>query len=175
VKTVSASDDYGSLQEVIYRRFKRAQEGDPGFSKLPDLLLVDGGKNQVTVVEKVLIAMKINIPVLGMVKDERHRSRGLVYKGEELNLKKNPLLYKYIGTIQEETHRFAIEYHRGIRDKKMRSSALDNIEGIGEKRRNALLSHFGSIDHIKNAEIDELCEVSGITKTVAKNIKEYFN
>ena len=175
VRTASASDDYGSLQEIVYRRLKRAQEGDPGFSKLPDLLFVDGGKNQVSAVEKVLNAMKVDIPVLGMVKDERHRSRGLVYKGEEIVLKKNPLLYKYIGTIQEETHRFAIEYHRGLRDKKMRSSVLDNIEGVGEKRRNALLSHFGSIDSIKNASVDELCQADGITKIVAKNIKEYFN
>jgi excinuclease ABC subunit C len=175
VRTASASDDYGSLQEIIYRRFKRAQEGDPGFSKLPDLIFVDGGKNQTSVIEKVLAAMKIDIPVLGMVKDERHRSRGLVYKGEETALKKTPLLYKYIGTVQEETHRFAIEYHRGLRDKKMRSSALDHIEGVGEKRRNALLSHFGSIENIKTASIDELCKADGITKIVAKNIKEYFN
>jgi excinuclease ABC subunit C len=138
------------------------------------LLFIDGGKNQVSVVEKVLHAMKIDIPVLGMVKDERHRSRGLVYRGREIVLKKNPLLYKYIGTIQEETHRFAIEYHRGLRDKKMRSSALDNIDGVGEKRRNALLSHFGSIENIKNASIEELCQADGVTKLVAKNIKEYF-
>ena len=175
IRTASASDDYGSLREILYRRFKRAREGDPGFSKLPDLILVDGGKNQVSAVEKVLIAMKFDIPVLGMVKDERHRSRGLVYNGAEIELKKTPLLYKYIGTVQEEAHRFAIEYHRGVREKNMRSSVLDNIEGVGEKRKNALLSHFGSVDKIKSAGIEELCQAGGITKTVAKNIKEYFN
>jgi len=175
IKTASASDDYGSLQEIIYRRFKRAQEDDLGFLTLPDLIFVDGGKAQVSVCEKVLNVMKIDIPVLGMVKDERHRSRGLVYKGEEVDLKKNPILYKYVGTVQEETHRFAVEYHRGLRDKKMRVSVLDNIEGVGEKRRNALLVHFGNIEKIKGADIDELCKVPGITKRVAETIKEYFN
>jgi len=174
VQTANASDDYGSLQEIVYRRFKRAQTGDVGFSKLPDIIFIDGGKNQVTAVLKILTAMSIDIPVMGMVKDNRHKSRGLVFNGEEVLLKSNPLLYKYIGTIQEETHRFAIEYHRGVRDKKMRSSALDNIEGVGEKRRNALLAHFKSIDNIKNASADELCEADGITKKVAEEIKKYF-
>jgi excinuclease ABC subunit C len=119
--------------------------------------------------------MNINIPVLGMVKDDRHKSRGLVFKDEEIELKGNPLLFKFVAAIQEETHRFAIEYHRGTRDKKMKSSALDNISGVGAKRRNALLAHFGSIENIKNAGKDELCEVKGITMAIAKNIKEYFN
>ena len=175
VKTAAASDDYGSLQEILYRRFKRAQEEDLGFATLPDLIFIDGGKAQVTAVEKVLDAMKIHIPVLGMVKDDKHRSRGLVYKGEEIELKKNPILYKYVGTVQEETHRFAIEYHRGLRDKKMRSSVLDNIDGVGEKRRNALLKHFGNIEIIKTAEVEELCKAPGITEKVAKSIKNYFD
>ena len=175
VRSAAASDDYGSLKEVVYRRFKRAQEGDPGFSHIPDLLLVDGGKNQVSAVEKVLESMKIIIPVLGMVKDEHHKTRGLICRGGEIELKDNHLLFKYIGTIQEETHRFAIEYHRGVRDRKMRTSVLDNIEGVGVKRRNALLACFGSIDNIKNAELDDLCKVKGITKSVAANIKDYFN
>lgn len=174
VRTAGSHDDYGSLQEVITRRFARAQAGDPGFLKLPDMILIDGGKNQVSVVEKVLSCMQIDIPVLGMVKDESHRTRGLVYRGEETALKNNPLLFKYIGTIQEETHRFAIEYHRGVRDKKMRSSVLDNIEGVGPGRRNALLSYFGSVDAIKEADIDELRKAPGITRTVAENIKNYF-
>jgi len=175
VRTAQASDDYGALQEILYRRFKRAQEGDLGFSNLPDIIFVDGGKNQVSAVLKILTVMKVDIPVMGMVKDDKHKSRGLVYHGEEIELKKIPVLFKYVGTIQEETHRFAIEYHRGLRDKKMRFSALDNIEGVGEKRRNSLLAHFGSIDNIKNASIDELCQAGGITKSVAENIKEYFN
>ena len=175
VKTAAASDDYGSLQEILYRRFKRAQEGDMGFATLPDLIFVDGGKAQVAAVEKVLAAMKVNIPVLGMVKDDKHKSRGLVINEEEIELKQNPILYKYIGTVQEETHRFAIEYHRGLRDKKMKSSLLDNISGVGEKRRNALLKHFGNIEKIKIAEIAELCEVDGITEKTAKSIKGYFD
>ena len=175
IRTAEASDDYGSLQEIIYRRFKRAEEGDLGFATLPDIIFVDGGKAQVSVVEKILFAMKIDIPVLGMVKDDKHRSRGLVYKGEEVELKKNPILYKYVGTVQEETHRFAIEYHRGLRDKKMRTSVLDNISGVGEKRRNALLKHFGSVEKIEKAKIGELCEAPSITPSIAEKIYEYFN
>jgi len=174
IRTAGDNDDYGSLREVILRRFARARAGDPGFSRMPDMILIDGGKNQVSAVENALSEMEIDIPVLGMVKDDSHRTRGLIYGGEETILKDNPLLYKYIGTVQEETHRFAIEYHRGVRDKKMCSSVLDNIEGVGPMRRNALLAHFGSIDAVKNAGVEELCNISGITKKTAKSISEYF-
>lgn len=170
IKTIEGPNDYGSLQEVLYRRFKRSLQGDKGFMEMPDLILMDGGKAQVSVAKQVLKAMKINIPVAGMVKDDKHRTRALVYEEEELDLKTNPILYKYVATIQDEAHRFAIDYHRGLRNKMLQKSVLDDIEGIGPKRRNALLSHFGSIEKIRQASFEELCQVEGMTAASAQNI-----
>lgn len=175
IKTVDGPDDYASLQEVLYRRMKRGLEGDGGFSTMPDLLLMDGGDKQVAAVSQVLNAMKVDIPVAGMVKDDHHRTRGLVYQGRELDLKKEPELFRYIGTIQEEVHRFAIEYHRGLRGKALQRSLLDDIPGVGEKRKLALLTHFGSIDAIREADEEKLMEVPGMTHTVAENIRVHFS
>lgn len=176
IKTVEGPDDYASLQEMLYRRFKRAEAKDPGFVNMPDLILMDGGRGQVTAAEKVLTAMKLSIPVLGMAKDDSHRTRALVNgRGHEFVLTEDPMMYKYCGRIQEEVHRFAIEYHRGLRNKHSIGSALDNIKGIGPAKRNALLAHFRSIDEIKNASVDSLMEVKGITKANAAAIKEYFS
>ena len=176
IKTIEGPNDYASLQEVIYRRFRRAEAGDSGFSHLPDLLFMDGGQGQVTAVQQILKAMKIDIPVVGMAKDDHHRTRALVSgDGREAALAGRNLLFKYVGTVQEEVHRFAIEYHRGIRNKKMLTSVLDEIEGIGPAKRNALLSHFGSVDAIKKASEEELAEVKGITRANAGKIREYFN
>lgn len=175
IKTVDGPDDYASLQEVLYRRMKRGLSGDGGFSKMPDLLLMDGGEKQVAAVSQVLSAMKVNIPIAGMVKDDHHRTRGLVYEGRELDLKKEPELYRYIGTIQEEVHRFAIEYHRGLRGKALQKSVLDGIPGVGEKRKLALLSHFGSIDAIREADVGKLAGVPGMTNAVAENIKKHLH
>lgn len=175
IRTVEGPDDYGSLQEMLYRRFKRAEAGDPGFSTLPDLILMDGGQGQVTSAEKVLRAMKLSIPVLGMAKDDSHRTRALVNgRGQEYLLKGNPLLFKYCGRIQEEVHRFAIEYHRSLHSKNSIGSLLDNISGIGPAKRNALLTHFKSVENIKTASIAELTAVQGITEKNATEIKEYF-
>ena len=173
IRTVEGPNDYGSLQEVLYRRFKRGLQGDQSFGKMPDLLLIDGGKPQVSAAGQVLRAMKIDIPVAGMVKDDKHRTRGLVYQEQELDLKENPILFRYIASIQEEVHRFAIDYHHGLRKKSLQKSVLDTIEGIGEKRRNALLTHFGSIDRIREATLDELCQVPGITKPAAEKVMEW--
>jgi len=173
IRTVEGPNDFGSLQEVLYRRFKRGLQGDQSFDKMPDILLLDGGKPQVSAAEQVLKAMKIDIPVAGMVKDDKHSTRGLLYKERELELKDNPVLYRYIASIQEEVHRFAIDYHRDLRKKSLQRSALDTIEGIGEKRRNALLSHFGSIDRIREATMEELCQVQGITKPAAEKVMEW--
>jgi len=179
VRTAESSDDYGSMQEILYRRFKRALEDDPGFSELPHIVLIDGGRGHVAAAAEVLDAMGISVPAAGMVKDDRHRTRGLVYQKnggyEEEDLRKDPLLFRYLGTIQEEVHRFAIEYHRGVRDKKAIGSVLDEIDGIGPARRNALLEHFGSIENIKKADADELKKINGITGKTAKNIREYFD
>ncbi|MEA4987154.1 MAG: excinuclease ABC subunit UvrC [Anaerovorax sp.] len=175
IRTIEGPNDYGSLQEVMYRRMKRGLRGDASFSKMPDLLLMDGGKNQVSVVEQVLSAMKVSIPVAGMVKDDHHRTRGLIYQERELDLRSNPVLFKYIASIQEEVHRFAIDYHRGLRSKKLQKSILDEIDGVGEKRKLALLSAFGSIDAIRQASIEELSQVSGMNRTVAEKILQHLN
>ncbi len=181
IRTIEGPNDYGSMQEVIYRRFKRALEGDPAFSTLPHILFIDGGKGQVSAVQQILSAMNLNTAVAGMAKDDKHRTRALVYKVygteeyEEILLKEHPLLFKYTGVIQEEVHRFAIDYHRGLRGKRIQGSALDEIDGVGPQRRNSLLAHFGSLERIRNATIEELCMAPGITEYVANNIKEYFD
>ena len=175
IKTVEGPDDYGSLQEMLYRRFKRAKEGDPAFAVLPDAIFMDGGQGQVTAAEKVLSAMKLDIPVIGMAKDDSHRTRAIVFAdGREIDLKQHPVLFKYCGTIQEEVHRFAIDYHRSLRNKNSIHSVLDNIQGVGPTRRNALLNHFKTVEAIKKATAAELAEVPGITEAVAENIVKYF-
>lgn len=179
VRSADGPDDYGSMQEVIFRRLRRAMEGDEGFSVFPDLLLVDGGKGHVNAALEILRGMDLDLPVAGMAKDDHHRTRSLIFqkggKMEEILLKDRPLLYKYMGTVQEEVHRFAIEYHRGLRGKRMLTSALDEIQGVGPARRNALLEHFGSIDAVKAASIEELRQVKGIPESLAKKIREYFD
>ncbi len=176
IKTVEGPDDYGALREMLFRRFKRAKEGDPGFATLPDLILMDGGVGQVTSAEKVLVAMGLSIPVLGMAKDDNHRTRALVNgRGHELILTEDPVLFKYCGRLQEEVHRFAIEYHRSLHNRNSIGSVLDNIKGIGPVKRNALLAHFNSIEDIKKATVEKLMEVEGITEQNANAIKEYFS
>ncbi|MDR3242964.1 MAG: excinuclease ABC subunit UvrC [Clostridiales Family XIII bacterium] len=174
IRTIEGADDYGSIQEALYRRLKRGRAGDPGFAKMPDLILLDGGRGHVNAALQLMSAMKESIPVAGMVKDDRHRTRGLVCGDKELDLKRVPALYHFIGIVQEEVHRFAIEYHRNVRGKTVVRSELDGIEGIGPKRRNALLRHFGSLEKIKNASDNELLSVSGMTKTAAKKVRTYF-
>ncbi len=176
IKTVEGPNDYASLQEMLYRRFKRAKAGDPGFSTMPDLILMDGGMGQVTSAQKVISAMGVDVPVLGMAKDDSHRTRALVNgRGDEFNLSKDPVLFKYCGRIQEEVHRFAIEYHRNLHNRNSIGSVLDNIPGIGPAKRNALLSHFNSIEDIKNANEEELLKVKNITSQNVRAIKEYFS
>ena len=175
VRTIEGPNDYGSLQEVIYRRYKRALAGDSGFIRLPDVILMDGGLGQVSAARKILAAMKLDIPVVGMAKDDSHRTRAIVFEdGREIDLRQRPVLFRYAGTIQEEVHRFAIEYHHKLHGKNATHSALDDIEGIGPKRRNELLYHFKTIDAIRNATVEQLCEVPSITEAVAENIREYF-
>ena len=175
IKTVEGPDDYGSLQEMLYRRFRRAKEGDPAFIKMPDAIFMDGGQGQVSAARKVLSAMNLDIPVVGMAKDDSHRTRAIVFEdGREMLLRERPILFRYAGTIQEEVHRFAIDYHRNLRSKNAIRSVLDNISGVGPTRRNALLNHFGTIEKIKKAGREELMEVPGITERIAENIIEYF-
>ena len=175
IRTVEGPDDYASLQEVLYRRFRRAAAGDAGFSTLPDIIMMDGGRGQVTVAEQVIKALRFNVPVVGMAKDDSHRTRAIVYgDGSEIELVSRPVLFRYCGTIQEEVHRFAIDYHHNLHGRNAIRSVLDNIEGVGPKRRNALLRHFGTVEAIKKATPSELAELPEITEKVAESIAAYF-
>ncbi len=168
-------DDYGSLREVIYRRLKRARKGDEGFSTFPDIMFIDGGLGQVRAVKAVVDAFRIAIPVVGLAKDDSHRTRAIVFDdGREIDLRDNRLLFSYCGNIQEEVHRFAITYMSGVKGKKMIRSALEDIPGIGPKRRSGLLNRFGSIKAIKNATYEELLEVDGMSSKAAESILEFF-
>ncbi|WP_053956256.1 excinuclease ABC subunit UvrC [Inediibacterium massiliense] len=186
IKTIEGPNDYGSMQEVIYRRFKRGLEekenmkekgiiDDLGkFSKFPDLLLIDGGQGHVHAVLQVLYALGISIPTAGMVKDDYHRTRDLFYEDELLSIYEKKDVFQFIGKIQEETHRFAITYHKSLRGKTMTQSILEEIPEIGEKRKKVLLKHFGSVKRIKEASLDELSQVEGMNQRAAQNIKNYF-
>lgn len=168
-------DDYGSLQEVMYRRIKRAREGDPGFSRYPDIMFIDGGLGQVHAVKAVMDAFRLTIPVVGLAKDDAHRTRAVVFTdGSEIDLKSEPLLFSYAGNIQEEVHRFAITFHRGTRGKKMTHSVLEEIPKIGPKRRKALMEKFRSIDAIRKASYEELMETEGMNSKAAESVLEFF-
>jgi len=168
-------DDYGSLREVIYRRLKRARKGDEGFSTYPDIMFIDGGLGQVRAVKAVVDAFRIAIPVIGLAKDDAHRTRAIVFDdGREIDLRDDRLLFSYCSNIQEEVHRFAITYMSGVKGKKMIKSALEDIPGIGPKRRGELLRKFGSIKAIKNATYEELMDVDGMTSKAAESVLEFF-
>ncbi|NLY87723.1 MAG: excinuclease ABC subunit UvrC [Clostridiales bacterium] len=172
----SEGDDYGSIREVIYRRLKRGIEGDRGFNQYPDIIFVDGGIGQVRAAKAVIDAFRMAIPVVGLAKDDFHRTRAIVFEdGSEINLKDRKLLFTYCGNIQEEVHRFAITYMSGIRGKKMIKSVLEEIPGVGSKRRTELLAKFGNIDAIKRASYEELISVKGINSRVAEEIKKFFD
>lgn len=176
VKNATGGDDYGSLQEVIYRRLKRLKAGDDGFDKYPDIMFIDGGLGQVHAVQMIVDAFRMTIPVVGLAKDDAHRTRAVVFNdGYEIELKNNKLLFSYAGTIQEEVHRFAITFMRGTKGKKMTHSVLEDIPGIGPKRRGQLLAHFGSIEGIKNADYAALMEVEGMNTKAAESVIEFFD
>lgn len=187
IKTVQGPDDYASMEEVLLRRFKHGldernkldmEDGDyelGSFSKFPDIIMMDGGKGQVNVALKVLDELGIRIPVCGMVKDDHHNTRGLYYNNEEIPIDIHSEGFRLITRIQDETHRFAIEYHRKLRGKKEVKSILDVIPGVGPSRRKALMRHFKSIDAVRKAEIDQLVQVDSVTEKVAKDIYKYFH
>ena len=173
IKTLTGQDDYAAIKEVILRRISRYKNEDNNFSKLPDLILVDGGAAHASAAYKALNETGVNIPVFGMVKDDKHKTRGLIsQEGEEIGISANPPVFVLISSIQEETHRYAVEYHRELRSKNSYKSSLDNIKGVGEKRRNDLLKSFGSIKAIKEAPVEELAKV--VPKNTATEIKEYY-
>ena len=176
IKSIKKADDYASMREVLDRRFSRLVDefDEISFSKWPSLILLDGGKGQVSVVNEVMDSYGIEIPVVGMVKDQQHRTRGLVYKGEVYDLDKDSLLYKFIFEIQEEVHRFSIDYHKTLRSKSITGSLLDEIPGVGKKRRTDLLKYFDNITRIKNATMEELVKVPSINEKIANLIIEHF-
>lgn len=162
IKTVEGPDDYASMAEVLERRLKH--------EKHPDLILLDGGKGQVSSVKGIMDLYGIEIPLWGMYKDDRHRTKGLVNGEKEIELDRTSSLYRFVANIQEEVHNYSISYHRSLRDKKMTKSALDDIKGIGPKKKKALMMKFKDIDNIKNASIEELTSVEGINKNLAEDI-----
>ena len=175
IKTVKGPDDYKSMREVLTRRFKRALEGSSGFDVYPDLIMMDGGRGQVNIALEVLSELGLSIPVCGMVKDDRHNTRGLYYNNVEIPIDTHSEGFKLITRVQDEAHRFAIEYHRSLRSKVQVNSVLDGIQGVGPARRKALMRHFQDIEKIRNASIEELQEAEGITQKVAQNIYTYFH
>ena len=166
IKTVEGPNDYDSMAEILERRL---QKGD-----FADLILLDGGKGQVSAVQKVFDKYGVNIPLWGMYKDDKHRTKGLISATKEFELDKTSNLYRFVASIQEEVHNYAITYHRSLRNKSLTKSSLDDIPGVGEKRKKALLSNFKSIEDIKNASVEELSQVEGLNKSVAENIYNYF-
>ncbi len=187
IQSVSGPDDYACMKEVLTRRFvhgmeermeldRKAIDKEFGsFTKFPDLLLMDGGKGQVNIALQVLEELRINIPVCGMVKDDNHRTRGLYYRNAEIPIDTHSEGFKLITRIQDEAHRFAIEYHRSLRSKAQVKSVLDEIPGVGPARRKALMRHFKSIEDIKNAEIEQLSEVPEIPEHIAGQIYDFFH
>ncbi len=167
-------DDYASMRQVLRRRFTHYLAQDKGFDAAPDLLLIDGGVNHAQTVLQELTPMGIHIPIFGMVKDDRHRTRALVTpEGEEIGISGKQSVFALIGRIQEETHRFAISYHRKLRGKRMKGSTLDKIPGIGEKRRTDLLKRFKTVSAIRNASLQELQGV--LPRDAAMSVYQYFH
>ena len=176
IKGFVGQDDYRSMAEVLDRRFEEYKRGEnEGFATLPDLILLDGGKGQISAVESVLKKHDINVPLFGMVKDSKHRTRAIATNGGDISIKANESAYRLVTAIQDEVHRFAITYHKKRRSKKMLSSELTAIEGIGQNRAHALLKHFKTMKAVRAATIDELCSVKGINKDLAQKIYNEFN
>ncbi|MDR1588674.1 MAG: excinuclease ABC subunit UvrC [Oscillospiraceae bacterium] len=174
IKTLDTQDDYHSMEEVVSRRAERFKAGDAGFSELPGVMLIDGGASHARAARGALESAGIALPVFGMVKDDRHRTRALVTpEGGEIGISSDPAVFAFIGSIQEETHRFAIDYHRKLRSKGVTRSALDAIPGVGDVRRKALLRAFGSIKAIRSAPLDALRGVVPIN--VAESVYGYFH
>ena len=173
LKDMTGPDDYASMEQVLTRRFRRYLDGDEKFSARPDLLLIDGGLEHVRVASRVLDALNLDIPAFGMVKDDRHRTRALVHPdGREIGIQQMPAVFALIGQIQEETHRFAIEYHRQLQSGHVKTSTLDKIPGVGPKRRTELLKAFKTIKAISSAPLEDLEKV--VPKNTAQAVYQYF-
>ena len=168
------------MQEVLTRRFEHGLEEQRegrelgSFNVFPDLIMMDGGKGQVNVALEVLEELRLNIPVCGMVKDDNHRTRGLYYNNLELPIDRNSEAFRLITRIQDEAHRFAIEFHRKLRSQGQVHSILDDIPGIGPARRKALMKNYASLEEIRNAEIEELKKVPSMDEKSAENVYNFF-
>lgn len=187
IQTVQGPDDYASMNEVLTRRFRHGLEerrelqdrewSDElgSFTRFPDLIMMDGGKGQVHIAEQALESLGLAIPVCGMVKDDRHRTRGLYFRDRELPIEVNSEGFHLMTRIQDEVHRFAIEYHRSLRSKAQVKSVLDDIAGIGPKRRKALMRHFKSLEKIRDASVEELMAAESMNENVARSVYEFFH
>ncbi len=174
LKDMAGPDDYASMEQVLTRRFRRYLDGDEKFSDKPDLLLIDGGHEHVKVAARVLEGMELKIPAFGMVKDDRHRTRALVHPdGREIGIQAVPAVFALVGQIQEETHRFAIEYHRQLQAGHVKTSVLDKIPGVGEKRRAQLLKRFKSVKAVREASLEQLREA--VPQNTAQAVYAYFH
>ena len=186
IQSVYGPDDYACMKEVLTRRFLHGMEEKEeldrkeighelgSFTKFPDLLLMDGGRGQVNIALQVMEELHLDIPVCGMVKDDNHRTRGLYYRNVEIPIDTHSEGFKLITRIQDEAHRFAIEYHRSLRSKAQVKSVLDEIPGVGPARRKALMRHFGSINEVREASVEQLCEVPEIPEHIARQIYAFF-
>lgn len=187
IKTVQGPDDYASMEEVLTRRFrhglderKNLEEKDwntdlGSFTRFPDLIMMDGGKGQVHIAQQVLDRLGLSIPVCGMVKDDRHRTRGLFFQEREIPVETDSEGFHLMTRIQDEVHRFAIEYHRSLRSKTQVRSILDDIPGIGEKRRKALMRHFKELEKVRDASVEELAQVDTMNERAAKQVYDFFH
>ncbi len=177
IKSFDGNDDYRAMNEVLTRRFseyEKSKDSTEGFGKLPDLILLDGGVGQVHAVEPVLREFGLKIPLFGMVKDNRHRTRAISGDGGEIAINSKRQVFTFVSEIQNEVHRFSVAYHHQKHAKRGLSLSLTEIEGVGEKRASALLKYFKTMTAIKNAEVDELSKAPGITSAVAQNIYDYY-
>ena len=176
IKWVQGPNDYASMEEVLTRRFTHESNGEfDSFARLPDLILMDGGRGQVNIALKVLDKLGISIPVCGMVKDDHHRTRGLYYDNAEIPVDTSSEGFRLITRIQDEAHRFAIEYHRSLRSKEQVHSILDDIPGIGDARRKALLRKFKSVENIRDASEEELAQTESMNTGSARQVYEFFH
>ena len=181
IRGIQGADDYGSMREVLTRRFthglkEREENVELGkFTSFPDLIMMDGGKGQVNVALQVLDELHLHIPVCGMVKDDHHRTRGLYYHNEEIPIDRSSEAFRLITRIQDEAHRFAVEYHRQLRGKGQVHSILDDIEGIGPARRKALMRHYTSLDDIRKAKIEELAKIPSMNEKAAESVYKFFH
>jgi excinuclease ABC subunit C len=188
IRSTDTQNDYASMQEVLFRRLKhvikeKIDTGEPDqekteqsrFSRFPGLIMVDGGIGHVNAAAQVMKDLDVDIPICGMVKDDRHRTRGLVVPGKEIDLSGNLVALRLVTSIQDEAHRFALEYNRKLRSKRYSGSILDEVEGIGPKRKKALLKHFGSVARMRQAGVDDFQAVDGISRPMAEKLYEFFH